>query len=903
MTVRFALLVALTAAVALAQEPPVPTALLHSLIDIEALDTLDFEALDLAALAVEDAARQEAGLPLRFAVARPLALTPAARGTWEDLADGRLLWRLRVRAADATSLNFGFGRFRMPPGGQLLVHATDLSELVRPFTAADNTAGGQLWTPLIAGGDAILEVTIPRDRLGELELELVQVGQGYTRFGLPEAPESGACNMDVECLLASDPWRATVRASGAITRNGIDTCSGSLLNNTAEDRRVLFMTANHCGINSGNAATVVVYWNFENSSCRIPGSAASGGAGDGQRTQFASGWTFRAARSASDFTLIEFLGTVDPLWNLHWAGWDRTAGDGDCAGVPCFLCSEGSLCAGIHHPGVDEKRITFSQDPMVPSVYGGGTVPPPGNDGSHLWVKWDPDPVFPPNPTIQPPIPPQVTEPGSSGSPVYNRERRFVGQLHGGTSACGEVGNRLSDYYGFLHRSWDGGTTPDTRAADWLDPLASGATTVDGRDACTAPAVPQNLSATPNGDNRIDLAWDAVAGAERYRIYRALGACPGSGATPLVETAATSFSDTAVSGGVTYAYRVSAIDEDDDDCESARSLCDDASTTGVCLLAPAFAGLASAQSVGASACGVDLAWSAGSSSCGGGVVYNVYRSTDPAFVPGPANLLASCLAVTHYQDPTPVHGTAYHYVVRAEDETGFGGGPCDAGNEEANVVRRSAAPGGPDADLFHDDVEGPAAAWVVGGTGAGSNFAVSAAASHSPSHAWFTNDPSSTSDRWLALAAGVALPGAPTAARLEFWHRYNTESNWDGGVLESSPDGAVWSDVLAGNAARFLTGGYTGALNGTGTNPLAGRPAWHGDIASFVRVLVDLEDFAGQTLRWRWRFGADGSIGDTGWYVDDVRIFHPTACGPGLLFADGFESGDVSRWDEEVAAP
>lgn len=115
MTVRFALLVALTAAVALAQEPPVPTALLHSLIDIEALDTLDFEALDLAALAVEEVDRQEAGLPLRFAVARPVALTPAARGTWEDLADGRLLWR--VRAADATSLNFGFGRFRMPPGG------------------------------------------------------------------------------------------------------------------------------------------------------------------------------------------------------------------------------------------------------------------------------------------------------------------------------------------------------------------------------------------------------------------------------------------------------------------------------------------------------------------------------------------------------------------------------------------------------------------------------------------------------------------------------------------------------------------------------------------------------------------------------------------------------------------
>lgn len=895
MRLRFALaaLGALVAAAGWAQ-PVVPTALLSSLLDVDAIDAVDLPALDLAAVAAEDAEREARDLPPRFAVPRRVAITPAARGTWEEIDGGRLLWRLRVTAAEATSLNLGFTRYRMPSEGQLLLYSADLVEIVRPFTAADNRPDGQLWTPLLATSDLVVEVTIPRGRLGELELELGQVGQGYRAVDLFAAPLSGACNMDVECLNAADPWRDNVRAVGAITVGGTDTCSGSLLNNTAQDRKMLFMTANHCGINSGNAASVVVYWNFENSTCRTPGSAASGQAGDGLRNQFASGWTFRAARSASDFTLIEFLGTVDAAWDLHWGGWDRTAGDSTCTGAPCFACSAGSLCAGVHHPGVDEKRITFVQEGMVHSVYGGGTVPPPGNDDSHLWVKWDPDPVFPPNPATV--IPPQVTEGGSSGSPIYNSARRFVGQLHGGPSGCGSTGLDLSDYYGFLDMSWDAGGTAATQAKNWLDPGDTGATTLDGVNACVPTGAPTGLGATPNGDNRIDLAWGAVAGAESYKVYRALGACPGTGSTYLGTTTATTWSDTTVSGGLTYSYQVTAIDADANDCESAKSACDDAPATGVCLLAPAFTGLQTAASTAVSACGIDLAWNAGSSSCGGGVVYNVYRSTDPGFVPGPANLLASCVPGTFYQDTGAVYGTTYHYAVRAEDQTGDGSGLCANGNEEQNLVRRLAAPGGADAAVFADDVEGTTALWTVDGTGAGANFAVSTAAANSPSHSWFVVDPTAVSDRRLATAAAIALPASPPAT-LEFWHRYNFESHYDGGVLESSLDGSAWTDI---GAARIVAGGYTGTISSSFSNPLAGRQAWGGDLAGFARVEVDLADFAGESRFLRWRFGSDTSAGDTGWYIDDVRVLVPTACGAGLLFADAFEAGAVWRWNAVV---
>jgi len=53
------------------------------------------------------------------------------------------------------------------------------------------------------------------------------------------------------------------------------------VNNVRQDLKPYFMTANHCGITSGNAASLVVYWNYQNSTCRPPGSPASGNPGNG----------------------------------------------------------------------------------------------------------------------------------------------------------------------------------------------------------------------------------------------------------------------------------------------------------------------------------------------------------------------------------------------------------------------------------------------------------------------------------------------------------------------------------------------------------------------------------------------------------------------------------------------
>jgi hypothetical protein len=539
------LLLAFGSAAQAAPEAAVPTAARYPVLDVNRLDSVVPAPLDLARIGQEDVERDQQELPPRFAIPQRVSITPAKRGIWEDLGNGQMLWRLRIIGREGTtSLNLGFTRFKMSKQGRLLLYSTDGRQVTRPFTAADNEEHGELWTPVVLTNDLIVELTVPRKEVQAVQLRIGWINQGYRGFGTISADsynKSGSCNLDVECLDAGDSWREEMRSVGVISTGGSTFCTGSLVNDTAGDRKMYFMTANHCGINTGNAASLVVYWNYQNSFCRAPGSAASGQAGDGQLNQFHTGSFFRAANSASDFTLVELDDPPVTAFNHFWAGWDRSAGNPACsATVPC---------ATIHHPNTDEKRITYSTTNMATTSYNGSTSP---GDGTHLWVHWATDP---PGPYTVP----GVTEPGSSGSPLYNSAGQYVGQLHGGPSACGATGNNLSDYYGRFSVSWTGGGTNSTRLSNWLDAGNTGATTINGLDAsgpCTPPAAPTGLTATAASQSQINLSWSASSGATSYAVLRST--VNGGPYAPAGTSATTSFANTGLSCNTTYYYVVTA---------------------------------------------------------------------------------------------------------------------------------------------------------------------------------------------------------------------------------------------------------------------------------------------------------------------------------------------------------
>lgn len=129
-----------------------------------------------------------------------------------------------------------------------------------------------------------------------------------------------------------------------------------MVNNTAEELRPFFMTADHCNINAGNAASLVVCWNYENPTCRPVESTSSGTPYNGSLNQNQTGATLRASSSTSDFTLVELDSMPMQSYGIYWAGWDARA-----------IEATSAVC--VHHPRGHAKRISFENQPTTSSSY------------------------------------------------------------------------------------------------------------------------------------------------------------------------------------------------------------------------------------------------------------------------------------------------------------------------------------------------------------------------------------------------------------------------------------------------------------------------------------------------------------------------------------------------------
>jgi hypothetical protein len=184
--------------------------------------------------------------------------------------------------------------------------------------------------------------------------------------------------------------------------------------------------------------------------------------------------------------------------------------------------------------------------------------------------------------------------------------------------------------------------------------------------------------------------------------------------------------------------------------------------------------------------------------------------------------------------------------------------------------------GRPVADqvLLNDDVDGGRVKWK-----AKKGFRVSANAASSGTSSYHTVDPGKEEDDFLlsslTLKKKVSIPENAGRVRLSFFHIFNFEPGFDGGVLEISTDGgASWQDL----GSRVIVGGYDGRVTEASENPLGNRFAWtsRGRPGVFSQVVVNLDDFAGRQVRFRFLAGFDFATGIlegyTGWFIDDIRI-------------------------------
>jgi len=204
----------------------------------------------------------------------------------------------------------------------------------------------------------------------------------------------------------------------------------------------------------------------------------------------------------------------------------------------------------------------------------------------------------------------------------------------------------------------------------------STAVSVTVGSSATVPSAPTLTSATA-GNGQVALAWSAPASnggsaISGYRVYRGTS----SGAETLLTTlgVVTSYTNTGLSNGSTYYYRVSALNS-----VGEGALSNELSATPVAAATVPSAPLNLAAS-SRRPHGVNLAWSAPASNGGSAISgYRVYRGTSS----GAETLLTTLGVVTSYTDTATSKGTVYYYKVVAFNAVGTG----PFSNESSAIAR------------------------------------------------------------------------------------------------------------------------------------------------------------------------------------------------------------------------
>lgn len=393
---------------------------------------------DLERLRLEDQLIDSiADIPWRFGENIPVGLNPQSSGSWEILEDGGRVWRLGLKSPGALSINLTFDRYLLPPGAELYVYTPDRSVVIGAFTDYNNQSDGYFATTLLPGDAVVLEYFEPYGVAfpGELNLEILTHGYRSVLSGEKIFGRSGWCNLNVACPKA-EGWEDPISAVVLVLIGGNSLCSGALINNTENDGRPFMLTANHCFFNPAN---MVVWFNYQSETCENPLLPPPHDAMSGAVT--------RARYAPSDMWLVELNQPVPVAYRPYFAGWNRT-----------LEPELDETVVSIHHPRGDIKKFSYAEGGAQAAAYLGS----PGSGENYWYVVWSGG---------------TTTEPGSSGSPLFDAQGRIIGQLHGGYAACG---NTLPDWYARLGVSWTGGGTESTSLQHWLDPRMQDPVALDG---------------------------------------------------------------------------------------------------------------------------------------------------------------------------------------------------------------------------------------------------------------------------------------------------------------------------------------------------------------------------------------------------------------------------------------
>jgi lysyl endopeptidase len=380
----------------------------------------------------------------QFAIPVPVELNPSNSGCVVN-ENNEVVWILGIRSAGARSLNIILEPFILPEGAYVYIYDKAETTIRGAFTNGNNLISGILPTMPVAGEELILECHFPAGKDMNGAIGVSQVAHDYlgilgnTRLKDGQFGASQSCNIDINCT-QGDGYSDEKRSVCRMIVNGIELCSGVLLNNTNQQNIPYLLTAQHCIASQEDASKTIFVFGYESPWCNGP---------DGRVSHSLSGSSLTATNVAIDFTLVQ-LSIFPPLvYEPYMAGWDISGL------VPVKSVS-------IHHPWGDVKKISIDNDPPVSSSFSSFTA-----NGFWKILQWDSG----------------TTESGSSGAPLFDQNKRVAGILTGGDAICGRS---VNDYYAKLSVSYNLSAESGKHLKSWIDPAQSGVLSLNGRDPYTA---------------------------------------------------------------------------------------------------------------------------------------------------------------------------------------------------------------------------------------------------------------------------------------------------------------------------------------------------------------------------------------------------------------------------------
>ena len=391
----------------------------------------------------------------RFAAPVPADISLNNAGSWTTLPNGDLVWQCALRSPGAAGLVLLFDEFSPAPGAQFFARTPDGKHIFGAYTTRSTTASGKFLIGVVAGELVLLEYRVPAGTKVPGRIHLNRVDYAYDRNALKNGGtpddfgQSLPCNINVNCPLGTNyqTEKKGVARILMVFSNGTGWCSGSLMANTAGTFEPYFLTGHHCQLIGDDPDFGLWRFDFDYEGAGCPNPTVE------PQPRSILGCQRLAFRQETDFLLLK-LDPIPANYELYFNGWSRDT------------TNNLLRTTFVHHPAGDIKKI--AQDTNKATIHNQsinwqaqfGTTPA----ASHWRVVPDYG----------------IFQPGSSGCPLFDTNKRVVGQLHGGNWHPMNPCLIQNAYFGRFNLSWQQGPTAEARLKDWLDPSNTNAANQNG---------------------------------------------------------------------------------------------------------------------------------------------------------------------------------------------------------------------------------------------------------------------------------------------------------------------------------------------------------------------------------------------------------------------------------------